>query len=249
MPDRIVLGLRADTLQETLLHELASACGAYEDEALDVDARVGPSDDGLDVGIASSLLEHAAGGPSWDIHLVACVEPLFWLAASDESGPRLPTPLAPTVRQLLELAVRRAPSRPRDVETGEPAVLGPGAAVSVATGRTRPRLDIGALARFPAVGLAARWGASDPERAERVARAHRSALRQLHEDDRLVGTVLERRYATRASDVPALAALLRRRFRPTPLPEAAALARAALVDLGGRAGLVDAAFGAGEAQA
>lgn len=249
MADRVVLGLRADTLQETVLHELASVGGAYEEEAVDVDVRVGSSDDGLSVGIASSLLEHVAGGPMWEIHLVACVEPLFWLASSDDEGPRLPTPLTPTVQELLQLAARRADPGTGDVDLRDPAVLGPGAAVGVATSRLRPRLDIGALARFPAIGLAARPDVCDPEVASRVARAHRSALHGLHDDDRLVATVLERRYDTPVADVPALVALLRARFRPTPLTEACATARAGLADLGRRAELVDTAFAVGGAHA
>jgi hypothetical protein len=245
--DRVTLGLRADTLQETLLHEVAAATGAYEEERVLADVTIGPSEDGLDVGLAASLLEHAAGDVTWDVQLVVCVEPLFWLAGPEAARHQVARPLPPAVEHLLELALRRGP--PAGPSGADGAVLGPAAVTDVAVGRLHPWLDVGMHARFPAVGIAGRAGAYDPGVAARVVRAHRSALAELHRGTALVGRILVGRYGVAPEDAPAVLAIVRQRFRDTSRSDARVLAHRGFADLDRSPRTLAGAFGRAEVQA
>jgi hypothetical protein len=228
----VVLGLRADTLQETLLHQLARAAGAYDEAGLTVHAVVGRSDDGLDIGLASCLFEVAARTAAWRIEFVGSVAPLFWAAAAEDVPPDLRGRASPTVAQLLRLALLREERDGTEGPTADHVVVGPAGTVAVATGRWEPQVDVGLVARFPAIGLATRPDAHDPHVAARVIAAHRAAIEVLQHDDRLASRVLQQHYGLAAADTTDVLALLRTRFRPVPAGEAATSAGTGLTTLG-----------------
>ena len=210
--DQVVLGLRSRNIQETLVHELAGSTGAYAAQGLAVTVTAAGEPDGLTVGVASALYEVAAGTGAWDVLLVVCTAPLFWVS-SRPVAPALTVPVNPTISFLLRLALPGA--TPEDL-----AVLGPAALVEIAAGRLHVAVDVGGAADFPAIGLAGRRGVYDPDVALRVVRAHVAALAEMHRDPSCVAGLLTRHHGVAAADLDDVVAILRSRFREVPPAEA-----------------------------
>lgn len=206
------LGLRADTLHETLLDALARSTGAYARANLDVVTAPG-SLEAINVGLASCLLEVGEGIRPWRVILVGSMAPLFWDVPATAAGGHLPA-YGSAIDALRALA--GAPTSPRNPDR---VVVGPAAAADVACGRLPDAFDLGGSARFPALGLAVRPGC-DREVAGRMVRAHREALAALHDDSGVVADVL-RAHGVDHSDVNRVTDLLRQRFREVPPEEAA----------------------------
>lgn len=209
---QVRLGLRADTLHETLLDALARSTGAYARANLDVVTAAG-SVEFINVGLASCLLEVGEGIHPWRVVLVASMAPLFWdVPATATRSHRSSS--GSTIDALRVLAgVPTGPGHPGRV------VVGPTAAADVVCGRITDAFDLGAAARFPALGLAVR-PECDREIALRMASAHREALTALHEDGGAVGDVL-RRQGVADTDVGRVTDLLRQRFREVQARDAA----------------------------
>lgn len=232
MHDTIVLGLRAASLQETILHHLAEACGAYIEEGLSVEALVGRSEDGIDVGLASSLFETADGTVTWQLRMVVCLQPLFWVVRACPATEPFVVGVNTTIDRLLRLAFEPERADPGGGLRPDHLVVAAAAIAEIATGRMHPEIDIGAEARFPSIGLAVRPGIHDADAAARLVRAHREALRVLHEQDLVVLGVLRRHHGISAVDGPSVLALLRDRFHEVDLGDAARHAQRACTKLG-----------------
>ena len=218
MRDRVVLGLRASNLQERVVHELADVTGAYTAVGLSVDTLVGSTPDGLSAGVASALFDTANGSTSWDVLLVSCIEPLFWVVA--EPSPEAAVAVNRTIGYLLALAgCSGGQDGAATIGVGS-HVLGPAGVVDVASRRISPLLDVGKQAGFPAIGLAGRRDGYEPDVAMRLARAHVAALRHVRSDPGVVREVLHGRLGIAPADLPRVAGLVRRRFRVVPRQEA-----------------------------
>lgn len=206
------LGLRADTLHEVLLDALSRRIGAYDRAGVDVVA-VPRSVETINVGLVSCLLEAAHGARAWRVVLVSSIAPLFWEVPAAGAGPHVPA--HGTAVEALRCLARNGPATP----SLDRVVVGPTAAADVATGRIDDVLDVGGLARFPALGLAVLPGCP-PEVTHRMVQAHHEALVALKHDDAAVADVLRERGVSDA-DAVAVTGLLRRRLRRVPLVAAA----------------------------
>lgn len=210
---QVRLGLRADTLHETLLDALARSTGAYARANLDVVTAPG-SVEVINVGLVSCLLEVGEGIHAWRVILVASMAPLFWDVPAPASGHHR-SASGSAIEALRALA--GVPTKPADPDR---VVVGPGAAADVVCGRLPDAFDLGDAARFPALGLAVRPGC-DRQVALRMETAHREALAALHDDGGAVADVL-RRHGVDDSDVERVTHLLRQRFQEVRPEDAAA---------------------------
>lgn len=227
------------------MHELAVATASYTSFGLDATIASDGAEGAFTVGVASCLFEVAAGTGDWDILLVCCAAPLFWLAADASAPPHLLVRANDTISDLVRLARARAcSSSSRSFPRGarHEQVVGPAAVAEVAAGRIMVSLDVGVEAAFPAIGVAARRGAYDPHVARRLVRAHRSALAHVDAEQELVAGVLERRLGFTTSDARDAAPLLASRFGVMPLAEARSWAVAGSRLLGLDASAVQTAF-------